>query len=86
MPELARFYGIRVFVCFGDHPPPHFHVEYGEYEAVFGIHTLALLQGSLPARARGLVVDWASRHADELLAAWQAAAAGQSPNKIAPLD
>ena len=24
MPELSRFYGIRVFVCFGDHPHPTF--------------------------------------------------------------
>ena len=86
MPELARFYGIRIFVCFGDHPPPHFHAEYGEHEAMFDLRNLALLQGYLPARARGMVVDWAARHTDELMTAWQEALAGRTPGKIAPLD
>lgn len=86
MPELSRFYGIRIFVCFGDHPPPHFHAEYAEYDAQFDIRTLALLQGHLPSRARGLVVDWASQHRDELMTAWQQALAGLTPDRIAPLE
>jgi hypothetical protein len=86
MPEVSRFYGIRIFVCFEDHPPPHFHAEYAEHEAQFDIRTLALLQGSLPSRARAMVLDWASQHRDELMTAWQAASAGRTPDKIAPLD
>jgi hypothetical protein len=34
MPEVARFYGIVIKVFFGDHPPPHFHAIYGEYNAL----------------------------------------------------
>ncbi|NJN91525.1 MAG: DUF4160 domain-containing protein [Leptolyngbyaceae cyanobacterium SL_5_14] len=34
MPEVARFYGIIIKVFFGDHPPPHFHAIYGEYNAL----------------------------------------------------
>ena len=34
MPEVARFYGIVIKIFFGDHPPPHFHAIYGEYNAL----------------------------------------------------
>jgi len=38
-----------------DHAPPHFHAIYGEFEAVIGIQTDEVLQGSLPRRALKLV-------------------------------
>ena len=31
-----------------DHPPPHFHAIYGEYEAVIDILTSEIIQGQLP--------------------------------------
>lgn len=51
---------------FGDHPPPHFHAIYAGFKAVVDIETLALIDGELPARARGLVIEWATLHQDEL--------------------
>ncbi len=39
MPEISRFYGIRIKMYYGDHAPPHFHAEYGNEAAVFGIET-----------------------------------------------
>jgi Domain of unknown function (DUF4160) len=53
MPEVSRFYGIVVKIFYDDHNPPHFHAEYGEHEALVNINTLAILGGSLPARASG---------------------------------
>jgi hypothetical protein len=45
MPELSRFLGTIVYMYFNDHNPPHFHVEYGEYEdKMLGV-TKVLLQG-----------------------------------------
>ncbi|MGV2388831.1 MAG UNVERIFIED_CONTAM: DUF4160 domain-containing protein [Microcystis novacekii LVE1205-3] len=35
MPEITRFYGIIIKLFFADHPPPHFHAIYGEYNALF---------------------------------------------------
>jgi len=32
MPSISRFYGIVVSMYSSDHPPPHFHARYGEYE------------------------------------------------------
>ncbi len=34
MPEICRFFGIVIRMYFGDHSPPHFHLEYREYRAV----------------------------------------------------
>jgi hypothetical protein len=52
MPEIARFYGIIIKLFFSDHPPPHFHVVYGEYNALFDIETLDMIEGDLPNRAK----------------------------------
>jgi hypothetical protein len=69
-----------------DHPPPHFHAVYGGQKATIDIETLAFLKGTLPARAKGLVIEWATLHRDELLQAFQQAAAMETPGKIPPLD
>ena len=85
MPELSRFYGIVVKMYFDDHPPPHFHAEYGEHEVLIEINTLAVFAGHFPARALGLVIEWASMYQDELKREWQNAESMQSLGKIPPL-
>ena len=67
MPEICRFYGIVIKMFFDDHLPPHFHVEYGRFEALIEIDTLAVIAGKLPPRALGLVMEWAALHQKELL-------------------
>jgi Domain of unknown function (DUF4160) len=62
MPTISAFYGILIRMFFNDHPPPHFHARYGEYEATVDIATLALLEGQLPHRALNLVREWAMMH------------------------
>ena len=86
VPELCRFYGIVVRMYFGDHPPAHFHAVYGDDEAVIEIETLAVLNGHLPARARGLVLEWASLHQQELGEAWERAKRLEPPGSIDPLE
>jgi len=86
MPELSRFYGIVIQMHFADHPPPHFHAIYGGSKAVVDIETLALIDGDLPPRARGLVIEWATIHQDELRAAFHKAEVLEAPGQIAPLD
>jgi hypothetical protein len=86
MPELARFYGIVIQMYFGDHAPPHFHAIYGDNKAVVAIESLALIEGSLPPRARGLVIEWATIHQEELRRAFRKAASLEAPDKIDPLN
>ena len=86
MPELSRFLGIVIKMFTNDHPPPHFHAIYNEYEVVIHIDTLAPIAGRLPPRAFGLVVEWAARHKGELGEAWRKAENLEPPGKIEPLD
>ena len=73
MPEICRFYGIiiRMFLIDREHPPPHFHIKYGEHIAVMELHELNLIEGHLPKRCRQMVRDWAEAHQDELLEMWK---------------
>ena len=86
MPELSRFYGIVIQMYFGDHPPPHFHVIYAGSKAVVDIESLAFIEGHLPPRARGMVIEWATIHQEELKEAFRKAQAMEAPGKIAPLE
>lgn len=86
MPELCRFYGIVIRLYTREHAPPHFHAVYVDNEALVGIDSLAILQGALPARARRLVIEWASLHQGELREAWNRAQRMESPGKIDPLE
>jgi hypothetical protein len=85
MPTLSIFYGIMIQMFWDDHAPPHFHALYGDFEALIDIRTLDVLEGRLPRRALGLVLDWAERHQDALMEAWNQCAALQPPQKIPPL-
>ena len=86
MPELCRFYGIVIQIYFTDHGPPHFHAKYSGDQVLVDITSLYVMEGRLPARARRLVLEWASLHRDELWVAWDRAQRGESPGKIAPLE
>ena len=72
MPVISRFYGILIKMYFGDHVPPHFYAEYGEFEAQIRIEDFGIEEGYLPPKALALVVEWASIHKDELVKNWQA--------------
>jgi hypothetical protein len=86
VPTISVFFGIFIRMYFNDHAPPHFHAIYGEYEAVISIEERAVLEGLLPKRALGLVVEWAGLHRDELRADWELCRARQTPLQIAPLE
>jgi hypothetical protein len=58
---------------------------YGEHTAKFDIKSLGVFEGRLPARAQGLVAEWAALHQAELLEAFERAANMQPPGKIDPL-
>ena len=84
MPEISRFYGIVVRMFFRDHNPPHFHIEYQEYEAVIDIES-GTVKGEMPRRALKLVYEWLDLHKNELLENWELAQQRKSLNKIEPL-
>ncbi len=85
MPEISRFFGIVIGMFYKDHEPPHFHVRYGEQQAIVGIESLIVLQGGLSPRVLGLVTEWAALHRAELLEDWERAKGQQPLKPIAPL-
>ena len=71
MPVISSFYGILIRMYFGDHVPPHFHADYGEFSAQIRIADFGIEAGYLPPKALALVVEWASIHQSELMINWK---------------
>ena len=86
MPEISRFFGIVIRMYYREHPPSHFHAKYAEHAASFSVETLEMTEGSLPRRARALVLEWASVHREELAANWRRASRQEPLQPIAPLE
>ncbi len=86
MPTISQFFGIVIQMFWNDHAPPHFHCQYGEYDAIVSIQTLELMEGKMPRRAQSLILDWAELHQAELLEDWRLCELKQQPKPIAPLE
>lgn len=73
MPVIARFYGIIIKMYFSqsEHGVPHFHAVYGEFNGVFAIETLEMVEGDLPSRSQKLVKEQGAQYQVELLRMWQ---------------
>lgn len=68
MPTISMFYGIIVRMYFApkEHPPPHFHVYYGDYKATVDIRTCEIIEGNLPGKQAKLALAWAVLRQEEL--------------------
>lgn len=71
MPVIARFYGIVVKMYFKEHGIPHFHAIYNEFNGVFNIETLEMIEGDLPNKAKQLILEWAKLYKNELNDMWK---------------
>lgn len=83
MPRLSEFYGIVIYMYWGDHNPPHFHAIYGGDEALVVIADGTFLAGSLPRTAARLVAEWTQLRRDDLIANWERA---QVPDPLLPVE
>ena len=68
-----------------DHMPPHFHAIYNDLEGVFELSTFEMLEGNLPARVKGLVIEWATLHKQDLQDNWNSLTNTGEYKKIDPL-
>ena len=85
MPEISRFLGIVIAMYHRDHPPPHFHAYYGEFEVTVEIET-GVVSGRLPRRALRLLLEWYDLHREELAANWTLAQQRKPLHPVAPLE
>lgn len=86
MPTISTFFGITIRMYFGDHPPPHFHAYYQDGATIFAIDSLEVLDGSIPRRARNLVVEWALEQRPQLRENWRRCEAGLPLLPVEPLE
>jgi len=59
MPTLKIIDNIKIDIYSRDHPPPHFHVKFAEFEELIEIETLETYTGKIPKLYRKKVTDWA---------------------------
>src|SRR5437773_517767 len=69
---------------YDDHPPPHFHVEYGDDNATIDIRTMTLTDGYLSPRVLGLVTEWGARHRAALHENFSRVAHHHAPHRLPP--
>lgn len=58
MPNIDTFNGIKIYIYNNEHPPPHLHVYYNEFEASFDIVSLRKIAGNLPVNQMRQVNTW----------------------------
>lgn len=83
MPIISTFFGIVIRMFYQDHEPVHFHAEHQGQQAKFDLRG-KLIVGSKTARR--LIEQWAAVHRADLEANWARMKAGQTLERIAPLE
>ena len=85
MPTICMFRGIKVYINWREHQPPHFHATYGNQEVLVSIRDIEVLDGNLPPKQLKMLLGWAAFHQEELLENWALAEKNQELFPIAPL-
>ncbi|MCL1845833.1 MAG: DUF4160 domain-containing protein [Defluviitaleaceae bacterium] len=85
MPTVSLFHGIKIYMYFDDHNPPHFHAEYAGNRAVISILDATVIKSALPKRQLKLVLAWTELHKDELMQNWELVKESNKPLEIRPL-
>lgn len=85
MPTICIFRGIKIYMNWREHQPPHFHAKYGGDEVVIGINEAEVLEGSIPSKQLKLLLGWTVLHQDELMDNWKLAEQKQDLFQIEPL-
>jgi len=82
MPTVAIVDGVAILFYHNDHPPAHFHAQFGEHQAIFEIESLRVIEGFLPVPKRRIVEEWPATRRDALRATFLRAAAHQRIGRI----
>lgn len=85
MPTICMFRGIKIYINFEDHAPPHFHAMYGGQECCVLINEIELMNGDMPNKQFKMLLGWAALHQEELLENWNLASKGENTFVIEPL-
>jgi DNA polymerase/3'-5' exonuclease PolX len=79
------FRGIKIYINWREHQPPHFHATYSGHEVIVSISDLEAVNGNIPSKQLKMLLGWAAFHQEELLENWKLAEANQELFPIEPL-
>ena len=85
MPTICMFRGIKIYINWREHQPPHFHATYGGKEVIVAINEIEVIEGTMPNRQLKMLLGWAALHQEELLENWNLAEEQQELFQIEPL-
>lgn len=85
MPTISMFRGIKIYMNWREHQPPHFHATYGGEEVIISIKDIEVIEGTLPNKQLKMLLGWAAFHQEELMENWLLAEANQELFNIEPL-
>ena len=85
MTLVSEFYGIKIYMYWEDHMPPHFHAEYAGNSVMIDIDEAVVIKGVFPGRQMKLVLAWCELHKEELLKNWDSAKDNEEIAKVEPL-
>lgn len=84
MPKISEFSGMKIYVYFDDHDPPHFHIR-GQDKAEIYIKTGAYKNGLLPLKKQRDILQWLNEYRNDIMEAWNNCTEFRVPRKIPPL-
>jgi len=70
MGKVHQIANIIIRVNANDHLPPHFHVIGPDDEALVGIASQAVIEGTMPTSHRKEIVAWIAANIDVIKAEW----------------
>ncbi len=85
MPTVSTFRGIKVYINWRDHIPPHFHATYGGEDVIVSIKDIEVIDGQMPSKQLKMLLGWAAFHQEELMENWELAQRNQELFSIEPL-
>lgn len=85
MPTICMFRGLKIYINWNDHQPPHFHATYGGQKVIISIRGIEVMEGELPNKQLKMLLGWAAFHQEELLENWALAENHQELFPIEPL-
>ncbi|MBP3365485.1 MAG: DUF4160 domain-containing protein [Treponema sp.] len=56
MPTISMFRGIKIYMNWNDHMPPHFHANYADSDILVSIEELEVLEGEMPSKQEKMVL------------------------------
>jgi hypothetical protein len=62
MPTIKIIDSVKIDLYSREHPPPHFHAIYADYEALITILDFKIYAGNLPKPQFNKVIDWAKNN------------------------